>query len=92
MRQMHNTMFFEKNYAKDKTSKDDVAFLKMQTTYAKELVAAPINVKVENMGDSINSEYPDFSPVLSADETNDDLHHKKKYFYRWRKRIRWTVL
>ena len=59
---------FEKNYAKDKTSKEEVAFLKMQTTYAKELVAAPINVKVENLGDSINSEYPDFSPVLSADE------------------------
>lgn len=60
--------YFEKNYAKDKASKDDVAFLKMQTAYAKELVAAPINVKVENLGDSINSEYPDFSPVLSADE------------------------
>lgn len=60
--------YFEKNYAKDKTSKDDVAFLKMQTAYAKELVAAPINVKVENLGDSINGEYPDFSPVLSADE------------------------
>lgn len=60
--------YFEKNYAKDKASKDDVAFLKMQTAYAKELVAAPINVKVENLGDSINGEYPDFSPVLSADE------------------------
>jgi hypothetical protein len=60
--------YFEKNYAKDKTSKEDVAFMKMQTAYAKELVAAPINVKVENLGDSINSEYPDFSPVLSADE------------------------
>ena len=60
--------YFEKNYARDKENKEDVAFLKMQTAYAKELVAAPINVKVENLGDSINSEYPDFSPVLSADE------------------------
>ncbi len=59
---------FEKNYAKDKASKEDVAFLKLQTAYAKELVAAPINVKVQNLGDSINSIYPDFSPVLSADE------------------------
>ncbi len=59
---------FEKNYAKDKASKEDVAFLKSQVMYAKELVAAPINVKVENLGDSINSEYPDFSPSLSADE------------------------
>lgn len=60
--------YFEQNYAKDKTAKEEVAFLKMQTAYAKELVAVPINVKVENLGDSINSEYPDFSPVLSADE------------------------
>lgn len=59
---------FEKDYAKDKESKADVAYFKLQTEYAKELVAAPINVKIENLGDSINSEYPDFSPVLSADE------------------------
>jgi len=36
--------------------------------YAKELVAKPINVQITNLGDSINGEYPDFSPVLSADE------------------------
>ena len=59
---------FEKDYAKDKESKADVAYFKKQTEYAKELIAAPINVKIENLGDSINSEYPDFSPVLSADE------------------------
>lgn len=38
------------------------------TRYAKELVARPINVQITNLGDSINGEYPDFSPVLSADE------------------------
>lgn len=59
---------FEKNYAKDKQSKEDVTYYKAQTVYAKKLVATPINVKIENLGDSINSEYPDFSPVLSADE------------------------
>lgn len=59
---------FEKNYAKDKQAKEDVAHYKAQTTYAKELYASPIPVKVDNLGDSINSEYPDFSPVLSADE------------------------
>ena len=59
---------FGKNYARDKTSKADVAYHKAQTNFAKELVGAPINVKIENLGDSINSEYPDFSPVLSADE------------------------
>jgi hypothetical protein len=59
---------FEKNYAKDKLMKDDVVNYKQQTAYAKELVAGPIPVTIENLGDSINSEYPDFSPVLSADE------------------------
>jgi hypothetical protein len=60
--------FFEKNYVKDKETKEDVAFYKSRTANAKELVAAPVNVKIENMGDSINSPYPDYSPVLSADE------------------------
>ena len=59
---------FEKEYAKDKKTKDDVAYFKEQTVYAKELIAVPLNVKIENLGDSINSIYPDYSPVLSADE------------------------
>lgn len=36
---------------------------------AKLLVSAPINVKIMNLGDSINSPYGDFSPVISADES-----------------------
>lgn len=35
---------------------------------AKLLVAAPFNVVIKNLGDSINSPYSDHSPVLSADE------------------------
>jgi hypothetical protein len=35
---------------------------------AKALVSAPMNIIITNLGDSINSPYPDFSPVLSADE------------------------
>ena len=35
---------------------------------AKALVAAPIKVNIDNLGDSINSPFPDYSPVLSADE------------------------
>ncbi|MBL7889097.1 MAG: PD40 domain-containing protein [Bacteroidia bacterium] len=35
---------------------------------AKALVSAPINVVIKNLGDSINTAYPDYSPVLSADE------------------------
>jgi tetratricopeptide (TPR) repeat protein len=35
---------------------------------AKLLVAAPIRVDITNLGDSINSPFPEYSPALSADE------------------------
>ena len=35
---------------------------------AKMLVAAPIKVNIDNLGDSINSPFPDYSAVISADE------------------------
>lgn len=60
--------YFLKNYVRDKENKEEVAFYKSRTENAKELAASPINVVIENMGDSINSPYPDYSPVLSADE------------------------
>lgn len=34
-----------------------------------ELIKNPLNVIIESLGDTINSEYPDYVPVLSADET-----------------------
>jgi len=37
--------------------------------YAKELIANPVNMVIKNMGPDINSPYPDYSPVLSADES-----------------------
>lgn len=52
----------------DKDWKKEIEYYKRQTAYAKVLIAAPINVQIANLGDSINSEWPDFSPVLSADE------------------------
>lgn len=36
---------------------------------AKELIANPVKVKIENMGVAINSPYADYSPVLSADQS-----------------------
>lgn len=35
----------------------------------KDLVANPIRVVIENLGDKINSPYPDYSPVISADRS-----------------------
>ena len=52
----------------DKEWKKDIEYYKKQSNFAKEVVAAPINVQISNMGDSINSEYPEYSPVLSSDE------------------------
>jgi outer membrane protein OmpA-like peptidoglycan-associated protein len=34
-----------------------------------ELIKNPIDVKIENIGSDINSPYPDYAPVISADET-----------------------
>ena len=34
----------------------------------KELMANPINAKIENMGKNLNSPYADYSPVLTADQ------------------------
>ncbi|CAN5429418.1 OmpA family protein [soil metagenome] len=39
----------------------------LQLNTAKELMANPIDVKVENMGDVINSEFEDKAPMVSAD-------------------------
>lgn len=35
---------------------------------AKEMVARPLNVQITNLGDSLNSEWPEYSAVLSGDE------------------------
>jgi outer membrane protein OmpA-like peptidoglycan-associated protein len=36
---------------------------------AKVLVAKPVNMKVENIGSKVNSTYPEYSPVVTADES-----------------------
>lgn len=41
---------------------------KTQVQNAKKILATPLNVTLYNLGDSINSEYPDYSPVITADE------------------------
>lgn len=36
---------------------------------AKEITSKPIECTITNLGDSVNGEFPDYSPVISADET-----------------------
>lgn len=48
---------------------DEVDHHIQQCNYAKEAVANPANVIVNNLGAHINTEYPEYSPVLSLDES-----------------------
>lgn len=62
------------NAFKEKISKKHYLFEEVdhhiqQCNNAKEAVANPVNIVVNNMGNKINSEYPEYSPVLSLDES-----------------------
>ncbi len=60
---------FEKGMkAEDTEWKKELAYDKATCMFAKEIVSSPLNVQITSMGDSINSPYPEYSPVLSADE------------------------
>ena len=37
--------------------------------YAKKLIQSPLNVKIDNLGDAINSENEEYVPVITADES-----------------------
>lgn len=55
----------------DPTDTKSVADLELRITWCKNgklLVANPVNIKTENIGENINTEYPEYSPVISADE------------------------
>ncbi len=59
---------FSFRFADTKELKKLVAKERATSILAKEIVANPLNIKIQNMGDSINSKYPEYAPVLSADE------------------------
>jgi len=50
-----------------KATESDVDMYIAQIATAKELMAKPVDVKLENMGAVINSEYDDKAPMVSAD-------------------------
>lgn len=45
-----------------------LAHAELATTTAKDLTNFPLNVKIKNLGKAVNSPFPEYSPVLSADE------------------------
>ncbi|MFL5754422.1 MAG: hypothetical protein ACJ76F_13505 [Bacteroidia bacterium] len=55
----------------EKRSAEDIELIehyKLMAENAKKRTADPAKIHVSNLGDSVNSVYPDFSPLLSADE------------------------
>ena len=64
--------FFEKtltNLSEVKELLEDVAKHKEECSVGKELIKNPIRVFIDNVGPEINSQYPDYGPVISADES-----------------------
>lgn len=47
---------------------EEIPLLMKSFQKALQLKQSPINVEFENMGDKINSEYPDYSPFITEDE------------------------
>lgn len=52
----------------DKEDREFVDHFKRQVQNARQMMAAPLSIKITNLGDSINSEWPEYSPVITADE------------------------
>jgi hypothetical protein len=53
---------------KDKLEHKLIEHFKQQVLNANRILGAPLNVTITNLGDSINSEFPEYSPVITADE------------------------
>jgi outer membrane protein OmpA-like peptidoglycan-associated protein len=49
--------------------REEIQIALKQCTFGKEIAAHPVRVKIDNVGAGINSPYPDYSPVISADES-----------------------
>ena len=57
-------------HPKDDTGvREDIQLAINQCNNGKEIAAKPIRVKIDNVGAGINSPYPDYSPVITADES-----------------------
>ncbi len=50
-----------------KLKEDEIDHLILECTLAKQMESHPVNVKIKNAGDAINSEYDDKSPSITAD-------------------------
>lgn len=60
---------FQKMLHKNDDRQKDIDYWVNCCNNAKMLMESPVDCKIVNLGDSINSPYPDYSPVISADES-----------------------
>ena len=63
-----NLNLFKKLLSKNDARQKDINYWINCCNNGMELMKNPVDCKIENMGDSVNSKYPDFSPVITADE------------------------
>jgi len=66
---MENYTKFKERISKKHYLINEVDHYTKQCQFAKEAIAKPVNIEVVNLGSLINSIYPDYSPVLSLDES-----------------------
>jgi len=66
---MKEFMWHKRKYAANpkKQKEDEIDHLIAECALAKQMEANPVNVKIKNAGESINSEYDDKSPSITAD-------------------------
>ncbi|MBI2967252.1 MAG: PD40 domain-containing protein [Bacteroidetes bacterium] len=60
---------YKNSTGKKEFSNKEIDFLMNKCRTAIELVQVPVNVTLENIGGTINTEYSDYVPVISADES-----------------------
>ena len=64
-----------------KLAKDDVVKYLKQCEYAKELMSKPVDVTLKNLGSNINSEYPDYSPMVIAEIIRHPFHWMERVLF-----------
>lgn len=58
-----------KSASEKRIKRNDVNKHIEQVKFAMEQIKNPLKVKIENMGDAVNSKYPDYAPSLNKEET-----------------------
>jgi len=63
-----NLSMFKKLLSKNDSRQKDIQYWINCCNNGQELMKTPVDCKIDNIGDSINTKYPDYSPVVTADE------------------------